>query len=193
MAWTEPRSWTPGELVTAAMLNTHLRDAMNAVFPVGAYLLRAASYTTTETAVEGRWLQCNGVAVSRTTYAELFNLLNAMSPALPFGAGNGTTTFTLPDLRGRLAVAEGEHADVDSMGDSEGGAVIANRRPKHYHLSQYGANSVGGTIPTAASAGESPVLDTTVTRTYPTTPGSTGNLQDGPAYLVAGSWFIKYH
>lgn len=29
MAWTTPRTWTPGELVTASQLNTHLRDNLN--------------------------------------------------------------------------------------------------------------------------------------------------------------------
>jgi len=180
-----PATWTTGQVVTATDLNTQLRDALIAVLPVATLILRAAPYTTVETAVEGRWLQCNGVAVSRSTYSVLFNYLNSLSPALPFGVGNGTTTFNLPDMRGRIPVAEGEHADVDSMGDSDG-AAIANRRPKHFHNSQYGSNSVGGTVPAIG------VFDSVVTTTYPTTPGSTNNIQDTPAYLVVGSYFIKF-
>lgn len=191
MAWTTPKTWAVGELVTAQMLNTYIRDAMNAIVPLGTYILRAATYTDVETAEEDRWLQCNGVAVSRGTYAALFGLFNSLSPALPFGAGNGTTTFNLPDFRGRSLVAEGTHADVDSMGDSEG-AALANRRPKHYHNTQYGGESIGGFIPTGASAGGSPGLDTAVTRLVPTTPGSTNNTIDTPSYLVFGSVFIKY-
>ncbi|CAB5221426.1 Phage tail collar domain containing protein [uncultured Caudovirales phage] len=49
------------------------------------------------TAPEG-WLMCNGAAVSRTTYASLFALFNASG--LPYGAGDGSTTFNLPDYRG---------------------------------------------------------------------------------------------
>ncbi|MEZ5781808.1 MAG: tail fiber protein [Rhizobiaceae bacterium] len=41
------------------------------------------------------WLICNGQAVSRVTYARLFALLG-----LTWGAGDGATTFNLPDLRG---------------------------------------------------------------------------------------------
>jgi len=155
------------------------------VLPIATLILRAAPYTTVETAVEGRWLQCNGVAVSRTTYSALFNYLNSLSPALPFGSGNGTTTFNLPDMRGRIPVAEGEHADVDSMGDSDG-AAITDRRPKHFHNTQHGTNSVGGTVPVHTT------FDSAITGTYPTTPGSTSNIQDTPAYLVVGSYFIKY-
>ena len=33
MAWTTPRTWTTGELVTAALLNSHLRDNLNVVNP----------------------------------------------------------------------------------------------------------------------------------------------------------------
>jgi hypothetical protein len=32
MAWVTPRSWTPGELVTAGMMNTHVRDNLNALY-----------------------------------------------------------------------------------------------------------------------------------------------------------------
>jgi microcystin-dependent protein len=43
------------------------------------------------------WLGCNGAAVSRTTYATLFAAIG-----LSFGAGDGSTTFNLPDLRGEF-------------------------------------------------------------------------------------------
>jgi hypothetical protein len=40
MAWTIPRTWIPGELVTALMMNTHLRDNLNALYaPVMTYTL----------------------------------------------------------------------------------------------------------------------------------------------------------
>lgn len=51
------------------------------------------------------WLYCSGQDVSRTTYAELFAAIGTT-----FGAGDGSTTFTLPDTRGRVI------AGVDNMG-----------------------------------------------------------------------------
>lgn len=42
------------------------------------------------------WLLCAGQAVSRTTYADLFTVLSTT-----YGSGDGSTTFNLPDLRGR--------------------------------------------------------------------------------------------
>ena len=43
------------------------------------------------------WLECNGSAVSRTTYAALFAAIGT-----EYGVGDGTTTFNLPDLRGEF-------------------------------------------------------------------------------------------
>ena len=53
------------------------------------------------TAPDG-WLICDGSAVSRTTYATLFAAIGTT-----WGAGNGSTTFNLPDLRGRAPIGAG--------------------------------------------------------------------------------------
>lgn len=51
------------------------------------------------TSVPTGWLLCNGAAVSRTTYADLFTAIGTN-----FGAGDGSTTFNIPDLDGHLLV-----------------------------------------------------------------------------------------
>jgi len=48
------------------------------------------------------WLACDGSEVSRTIYANLFANIGTL-----WGAGNGATTFTLPDFRGRTAIGDG--------------------------------------------------------------------------------------
>jgi microcystin-dependent protein len=53
------------------------------------------------------WLMCYGQAVSRTEYSALFTALSTT-----YGSGDGTTTFNIPDLRGRAI------AGVDNMGGS---------------------------------------------------------------------------
>lgn len=55
------------------------------------------------------WLKCNGAAVSRTTYATLFAAIGTT-----YGAGDGATTFNLPDLRGTFlrALDDGRGLDV---------------------------------------------------------------------------------
>ena len=54
------------------------------------------------------WLECNGTAVSRTTYASLFSAIGTV-----YGAGDGSTTFNLPDLRGQFLRGWDNGAGVD--------------------------------------------------------------------------------
>lgn len=60
------------------------------------------------------WLLCYGQAVSRATYSALYTALGDA-----YGAGNGTTTFNLPDLRGRTAVGK------DDMGGAAAGRMTS--------------------------------------------------------------------
>ena len=68
------------------------------------------------------WLLCDGSDVSRTTYATLFGIIGET-----FGVGNGSTTFGLPDMRGRFPLGKdnmgGNSADIvtDAEADSIGG------------------------------------------------------------------------
>jgi microcystin-dependent protein len=55
------------------------------------------------------WLECNGSAISRTTYAALFSSIGTT-----FGVGNGTTTFNIPDLRGYFVRGWANGGSVDS-------------------------------------------------------------------------------
>lgn len=48
------------------------------------------------------WLICDGSAISRTTYSELYAVTGDA-----FGTGDGSTTFNLPDMRGRVAGGSG--------------------------------------------------------------------------------------
>ena len=61
--------------------------------PTGAFMAFAGS-----SAPEG-WLVCDGSAVSRTTYADLFAVIGTT-----YGDGDGNTTFNLPDCSGRLPI-----------------------------------------------------------------------------------------
>ena len=63
-----------------------------------------------------------GQAISRTTYANLFNLIGTS-----YGAGDGATTFNLPDLRGYLL------AGKDDMGGAQTVTLITAQMPAHGH------------------------------------------------------------
>lgn len=62
------------------------------------------------------YLLCNGSAVSRTTYADLFAII-----ATTYGAGNGTTTFNIPDIRGR--VVAGVDSGAGRLGSGSTGGI----------------------------------------------------------------------
>lgn len=73
------------------------------------------------TSAPSGWLKANGAAVSRTTYAALFSAIG-----VTFGAGDGTTTFNLPDLRGEFLRGYDDGRGVDSgrsFGTTQGGAI----------------------------------------------------------------------
>ena len=67
------------------------------------------------------WLKANGAAVSRTTYAALFDAIGTT-----FGAGDGRTTFNLPDLRGEFLRGLDDGRNVDGgrrLGTHQGDAI----------------------------------------------------------------------
>lgn len=81
------------------------------------------------TAPQG-WLICDGSAVSRTIYSELFSVIGTT-----YGTGDGSTTFNVPDFRGRTAQGAGTlGGETYTLGDSvdaglpniTGGAVTAH-------------------------------------------------------------------
>jgi len=85
-------------------------------------------------AMPSGWLDCDGAAVSRTTYAGLFAAIGTA-----WGAGDGSTTFALPDLRRRTLVGAGGTATaalgntVGSRGGTETHTLTTAEMPAHIH------------------------------------------------------------
>ena len=61
-----------------------------------------------QTANHGNWLLCDGQAVSRTDYADLYALIGTN-----FGSGDGSTTFNVPDYRGKFLRGFGGDSAAD--------------------------------------------------------------------------------
>jgi hypothetical protein len=73
------------------------------------------------TAPDG-FLDCDGSAVSRTTYADLFAAIGTT-----WGAGDGSTTFNLPDLRGHALRGTGTHGtEQDAEGNNYAGPSVGS-------------------------------------------------------------------
>lgn len=72
------------------------------IYPTGAVISKASA------SVPSDYLYCNGQAVSRTTYAKLFNVIGTT-----YGSGDGSTTFNLPDYRGYFLRGQDDGANRD--------------------------------------------------------------------------------
>lgn len=86
------------------------------------------------------FLLCDGAAVSRTTYADLFGVIAEL-----FGVGDGSTTFNVPDTQGKIPVGKGA-SGVTNIGDTGGEqthTLSENEIPAHYHQILAGTDSGG--------------------------------------------------
>lgn len=117
-AWTSTAHLSDGEVTTATLASSAVTyaklasDILQVLVPVGSVLPYAGS-----SAPSSQWLVCNGSLVSRTTYSALFTVLSTN-----FGAGDGSTTFNLPDLRGRTAVGVNTATYLTTLGATIGSA-----------------------------------------------------------------------
>lgn len=121
--------------------------------PIGAIFPYAGMF-----APEG-YLLCDGSAVSRTEYAELFNVLGDN-----FGIGDRYTTFNVPNLKGRVPIGRDPDDDdlwiLGSNGGEKEHTLTVDEMPSHNHgigvLTRIGAeggnkNFVGGSDRTYTS------------------------------------------
>lgn len=141
---TKGRTFVSGEVVTPTKLNALVDSAtvsgiktadidpeqitldrlvatvQQALLPAGAVQAFAMN------AAPAGWLAANGSAVSRTAYAALFAAIGTT-----YGAGDGSTTFALPDLRGYFVRGAGTNGDGSASGTF--GNKIADMVGQHNH------------------------------------------------------------
>ena len=92
--------------------------------------IRALAFNTVPTG----WLECRGQSVSRVTYRALYDAIGTT-----WGSGDGSTTFTLPDLRRRTLIGKGgtktngPNNTVGSTGGAESVTLTTAQLPSHSH------------------------------------------------------------
>lgn len=101
-----PLTQVPSVLMSQDQGLSRSNMGADAALPAGIVLPYAGS------AAPSGWLLCDGSAVSRATYATLFSAISTV-----YGSGDGSTTFNVPDLRGRVPGGK------DNMGGSAAGRL----------------------------------------------------------------------
>lgn len=134
------RQWQREMMPSVAQSVTGIVAEITARFPVASVVPYAGS-----TAPTG-WLFADGAAVSRATYSDLFDIIGTT-----YGAGDGSTTFNLPNLKGRIPVGlDASQSEFDAIGETGGAkthTLTESEMPSHTHgfnpgthYHNYGAN-----------------------------------------------------
>lgn len=166
------------QVATTAFANS----AAAAVMPTGSLI----QWSTTS--APSGFLLCNGAAVSRTIYSALFAVIGTT-----FGAGDGSTTFTLPDLRNRFAVGAGDLYALAATGGSKDAIVVAHTHtttvtdPGHTHNytnAVVGGGFLGGTSSYSITGTGTTGSKTTGISVSNGTTGTSGTNANLPPYLA---------
>lgn len=132
------------------------------------------------------WLVCHGAAISRTTYAALFAAIGTA-----FGAGDGTTTFNLPDLRGEFVRGWDAGRGVDagrvfgsaqaSQNLSHTHTAITDTAGGHSHAAPEGFSGAGSLGPAATGTqGLASTTSTAGAHSHAVTVSSSGGAEARP-------------
>lgn len=136
----------------------------------------ASIITSASNSAPTGYLRANGAAISRTTYSRLFQAIG-----VTFGAGNGTTTFNLPDLRGMFlrGWSDGREIDVGRVfGSTQADSIRAHTH--EFDAAQW----IGGYTEDGAAPDQRVVVGKRNTESF-------GGTETRP-YNVAVNFYIKF-
>lgn len=150
-----------------------MRRVPESRLPVGAIVPFAGNaYTATD------YLLCDGSAYSRTEYADLFAVIGTT-----YGAGDGSTTFNVPNLKGRVPVGlDAAQTEFDALGETGGSkthTLTVSELPAHTHTRGQrhwngASHGVSGRISAQATGGTGVMADSNS--------GNTGSTGGGAAH-----------
>lgn len=110
--------------------------------PIGAIIAYGGS------SAPSQWLMCDGAQVSRVTYKLLFEVIGTT-----YGAGDGSTTFNLPDLRQRFPLGKAASGTGSALGATGGAIDYTHSEGAHTHTwSGSGTTGSNGGFSTSTGA-----------------------------------------
>ena len=128
------------------------------------------------------WLFCNGQLLPISQNTALFSILGTT-----YG-GNGTTTFALPDLRGRVPIHAGQgpgtsNYQLGQQAGSETVTLLSSQLPSHTHQ----VNCVGSGGNAASPAGNLPAIESTGTSLDYSAAAASGQMAAGMIAPAGGN------
>lgn len=108
---------TYGQVTTLAATNT----------PVGTITMYSGASAPTG------WFLCDGATKSRTTYSALWDVLRNGTASSPYGNGDGSTTFNVPNLTQRFPLGKASSGTGVNLGDTGGSIDHTHTNYGHYH------------------------------------------------------------
>lgn len=113
-------------------------SATNDSLPIGMIMPSASQGSITD------WLLCDGSAVSRTEYSELYNAIGTT-----YGSGDGSTTFNLPNIAGKMIIGyDPDDDDFNTLGATGGSkthTITQSELPNFTYIQPTGTNTGHGT------------------------------------------------
>ena len=170
-------------LDTTAMSWLEIADSLSVATSMGALVPSGVILEFAGAAAPSGYAMCDGTVVSRTgTYAALFAAIGTA-----YGAGDGATTFNLPNRKGRVGVGrDAAQAEFDVLGETGGAKTVTlttNEMPNHSHpvtgTASGSVSSSGGTT-AASTTADAAGAHTHTTRTWGR--AVSGTLDTGAAF-----------
>jgi microcystin-dependent protein len=166
------------------------------IAPTGSLTMWAGAVASPPTG----WLACNGANVSRSTYSALFAVVGTT-----WGAGDGSTTFTLPNLLNKFPVGAGDTYALAATGGSANATLVSHTHTASVSDSGHTHNAYGydgfyalplGGAQAIVSASTPPSKNTATTSAVTgisvsnSTEGSSATNANLPPYVAVG-YIIK--
>lgn len=161
----------------SGLANKQAKDLANRTAWLKQFVITGEIRQFAFSSVPTGFLVCDGTAVSRATYADLFTAIG-----ITFGAGNGTTTFNLPDLRGQFLRGWSNLGPIDGtrvFGSTQVATTIGD------HVTLFGSSEIRVPVGNPDSSAGNSVAHGTAAGTVTSSQNTYSTRPDNVAVLMA--------